>query len=66
MERVPTPLTEEAVTRIEAADDALEEGTARGDYDGCLFCQVDMVLELIAERLRAAGFAVAASAVLGP
>jgi hypothetical protein len=66
MERVPTPLTEEAVTRIEAADDALEEGTAEGDYDGCLFCQVDVVLELVAERLRGAGFGVAASSVLGP
>jgi hypothetical protein len=65
MERAPTPLTEEAVTRLEEADTALDEGTAEGDYDGCRFCEVDLVLELVAERLRAAGYADAAREVLG-
>jgi hypothetical protein len=66
MEREPTALQDEAVRRLEAADEALDEGTAEGDYDGCRFCEVGLILELVAERLRAAGFGVAASQVLGP
>jgi hypothetical protein len=65
MEREPTPLTEEAVTRLEEADTALDEGTEPDGYDGCRFCEVDLVLELVAERLRAAGHGDAAAEVLG-
>lgn len=65
METDPTPLQDEAVRRLEAADEALDEGTAEGDYDGCRFCEVGLVFELVAERLTAAGHADAAREVLG-
>lgn len=60
MERTPGALTEEAVTRLDAADEAVDEGTAPAGYDGCRFCEVDVVLELVAEKLRAAGHTAAA------
>jgi hypothetical protein len=65
METDASPLTDEAVTRIEAAEEALDAGTGSGQYDGCLFCQVDVVLELVAERLRAAGHAEVVAEVFG-
>jgi hypothetical protein len=65
MEREPAALTDEAVTRLEAADEALEEGTADGDYDGCRFCEVGLVLELVVERLAAAGHADAVAYLAG-
>lgn len=66
MDTEPTALAEEAVTRLEAADEAVDGGTAPAGYDGCRFCEVGLVLELVAERLEAAGHAAAAAEVLRP
>lgn len=64
MEHPPTELMDEAVTRLEAADEAVDAGTAESDYDGCRFCEVGLVLELVAERLCAAGYESAVLEVL--
>jgi hypothetical protein len=66
MERPTGPFTVEAVTRLEAADEAVDEGTAPAGYDGCRFCEVDLVLELVVEKLRAAGHAAAADWLTEP